>query len=57
MLSRKMLSVVTGSALAAAIAMPSVAGDITKTRMETALLEPQNWISVFQNYKLGVTLS
>lgn len=51
MLSRKMLSVVTGSALAAAIAMPSVAGDITKTRMETALLEPQNWISVFQNYE------
>jgi len=39
-----------GGALAAAIAMPAMAFNVTQNRMEAADREPQNWLMGFQNY-------
>ena len=41
---------ILGGALAAVIAMPASAADVTQTRLENADTEPQNWLMGFQNY-------
>jgi alcohol dehydrogenase (cytochrome c) len=48
--SRKILAALTGGAVAAMMAMPAGAADVNSNRLETADREPQNWITVFQNY-------
>src|SRR5262245_32146403 len=37
--------------LAALVALPASAADVTKARLENADLEPQNWLLGFQNYQ------
>ena len=41
---------VLGAVLAAAMALPASAADVTKARLENADTEPQNWLLGFQNY-------
>jgi alcohol dehydrogenase (cytochrome c) len=41
---------ILGGALAAAIALPASAADVTPARLENADAEPHNWLMGFQNY-------
>jgi alcohol dehydrogenase (cytochrome c) len=41
---------VLGGALAVAIAMPALALEVTQGRLENTDVEPQNWLTAFQNY-------
>ena len=43
------MSVASGGLLIA-LAAPALAADVTKQRLENADTEPQNWLTVFQNY-------
>jgi len=36
--------------LAASVSLPAMAADVTQQRLENADSEPQNWLTVFQNY-------
>jgi len=47
---RAATTTILGGALAAAVAMPAMAFDVTQSRMEAADREPQNWLMQFQNY-------
>jgi alcohol dehydrogenase (cytochrome c) len=48
---RKALATLAAAAMAAALAMPAGAADVTQVRLENADRESQNWITVFQNYE------
>jgi alcohol dehydrogenase (cytochrome c) len=41
---------ILGGAMAVAIALPSMAADVTKSRLANADAEPENWLMGFQNY-------
>jgi alcohol dehydrogenase (cytochrome c) len=44
-------SVILGGALAVAISLPALGeADVTQQRLENADWEPQNWLTIFQNY-------
>jgi alcohol dehydrogenase (cytochrome c) len=47
---RRMVAPVVGGALAAAIALPAAAADVSQYRLENADAEPQNWLTTFANY-------
>ena len=47
---RSILAALTGGALATMLAMPAGAANVTQNRLENADREPQNWLTVFQNY-------
>ena len=42
--------VILGGAMATAIALPSLAANVSQARLENADSEPQNWLMGFQNY-------
>jgi alcohol dehydrogenase (cytochrome c) len=44
------MTVVLGGVLGLASVGPAIAADVTKQRLENADKEPQNWLTVFQNY-------
>jgi alcohol dehydrogenase (cytochrome c) len=48
--SRALTSALLGTALAAAVSLPALSADVTQQRLENANAEPQNWLTVFQNY-------
>ncbi len=43
-------TVILGGALAAALALPASAADVSQARLENANAEPHNWLMGFQNY-------
>lgn len=47
---RAVTTAVLGGALAAAVAMPAMAFNVTQSRLEAADREPQNWLTQLQNY-------
>lgn len=48
--SRLATTTILSGVLAAVLAFPAHAADVTKQRLENADAEPQNWITTFQNY-------
>ncbi|MBM3508481.1 MAG: hypothetical protein FJX64_12540, partial [Alphaproteobacteria bacterium] len=47
---RAATTTILGGALAALLAMPAQAADVTQPRLENADGEPHNWLLPFQNY-------
>ena len=48
----KTLAALAGGAMAAALAMPAGAADVTQTRLENADQEPQNWLTQSSRFSL-----